>query len=102
MFWVNFLKILLSSIPLPRLTLSIEWLELRSGLLSKSMPQLLTSNPQPKPYHSFFKPRQIHLVDIFTYKKTELFVRFLWWCQPYKKPEIRHFSEFIYPSLTST
>ena len=57
------------------LPLSIEWLELRSSLLSKSLPQPLTSNPQPKPCHSFSVPRQIRLVDMFPYKKTELSAR---------------------------
>lgn len=61
------------SIPLPSLPHSIEWLELRSSLLSKSLPQPLTSNPQPKPYHPFFESRQIRLVDMFPYKKIELF-----------------------------
>nr|DAO55070.1 MAG TPA: hypothetical protein [Caudoviricetes sp.] len=41
------------------------------------MPQPLTSNPQPKPYHSFFAVRQIRLVDMFPYKKTELFAKLL-------------------------
>ena len=40
-------------------------------------PEMLTSNPQPKPYHSFSEPRQIHTVDMFPYKKTELFARML-------------------------
>jgi hypothetical protein len=57
------------------LPLSIEWLELRSSLLSKSLPQPLISNPQPKPCHSFSVPRQIRLVDMFPYKKTELSAR---------------------------
>ena len=39
-----------SSIPLPSLPLSIEWLELRSALTTILVPQPLTSNPQPTPY----------------------------------------------------
>ncbi|MCQ5127858.1 hypothetical protein NE454_26040, partial [Blautia producta] len=33
----------------------------------------MTSNPQPKPYHSFSDPRQIRLVDMFPYKKNRAF-----------------------------
>ena len=40
----------ISSIPLPSLPLSIEWLKLRSALATIPVPQPLTSNPQPKPY----------------------------------------------------
>jgi len=43
----------MSSIPLPSLPLSIEWLELRSALTTISVPQPMTSNPQPKPYRIF-------------------------------------------------
>ena len=32
-------------------------------------------NPQPKPYHPFFESWQIRLVEMFPYKKTELFAR---------------------------
>ena len=77
---------LLLSIPLPSLPLSIEWLELRSVLLSISLPQPMTSNPQRKPYHSFSGPLKICLMDMSPYKKTELFARLLWWCSPRKKP----------------
>jgi len=44
------IKTLLSSIPLPSMPLSIEWLELRSILATILVPQPLISNPQPKPY----------------------------------------------------
>lgn len=75
MFWVNFLKILLLSIPLPSLLLSIEWLELRSALLSKSLLQPMTSNPPSQIATS--NPRlqaDTHFaVDMFPYKTTELF-----------------------------
>ena len=40
----------MSSIPLPSLSLNIEWLKLRSALIAIPVPQPLTSNPQPKPY----------------------------------------------------
>ena len=39
-----------SSIQLPSLPLSIEWLKLRSVLTTIPVPQPMTSNPQPKPY----------------------------------------------------
>ncbi|WP_418852219.1 hypothetical protein, partial [Ruminococcus sp.] len=39
-----------TSIPLPSLSLSVEWLKLRSALTTILVPQPLTSNPQPKPY----------------------------------------------------
>ena len=43
----------MSSIPLPNLPLSIEWLKLRSSLTTSPVSQSMTSNPQPKPYRIF-------------------------------------------------
>ena len=42
------------SIPLPSLPLNIEWLKLRSALITIPVPQPMTSNPQPKPYDRFY------------------------------------------------
>lgn len=41
------------SIPLPSLPLNIEWLKLRSALITIPVPQPMTSNPQPNPYRIF-------------------------------------------------
>ena len=55
-------------------------------LLSIPLPQPVTSNPQRKPYHSFSGPLKICLMDMFPYKKTELFARFIWWYSLRKNP----------------
>ena len=68
----------MSSIPLPSLSLNIEWLKLRSALIAIPVPQPLTSNPQPKPYRIFHRFNSGHagcLVDKFSYKKTGLSAR---------------------------
>ena len=78
--------ILLTSIPLPSPLLSIEWLKLRSALTTISVPQPMTPNPQRKPYHSFSGPLKICLMDMFPYKKTELFQKSDFKSKPPKEP----------------
>lgn len=76
-----YLSPFISFIPLPSLPLSIEWLKLRSALTTIPVPQPMTSNPQPQPYRIFpiihFFSGRATKVDMFPYKKTELFTRLL-------------------------
>ena len=71
----------MSSIPLPSLPLSIEWLKLRLALTTIPVPQPMTSNPQPKPYRIFSaiyfslirpKSRYIFIQENRTFRKAFL------------------------------
>lgn len=102
---MNFLKIFLSSIPLPSLPLSIEWLKLRSALTTILVPQPLLSNPQPKPYH--YSPA-IQFLSNQTEKQICFHIIKLSFSQDSsddahlaKSPEIRHFLALIYLSLAA-
>ena len=102
MFYLHFL---LSSIPLPSLPRSIEWLKLRSALTTNLVPQPLTSNPQPKPYRyspatqflsNQTKSRYVSIQENRAFRKASYDDANLT-----KSPEIRRFSAFIYLSLTA-
>ena len=85
---------------------TMPWLKLRSALTTISVPQLMTSNPQPKPYRIF---SAIHFFSGQTKKQICFPTRKPSFPQDFsdntslaKNPEIRHFSALIYLFLTAS
>lgn len=95
----------ITSIPLPSLPLSVEWLELRSVLTTILVPQPLTSNPQPKLYR--YSPgtksysSQTEKQICFHIRKASFSQGFSDDAHLSRSPEISHFGAPIYLSLTS-